>query len=119
MRVAILADIHANLTALRAVLDDIAEGGGSDEIWCLGDIAGYGPEPAECLTRLREYPLTAVAGNHDLGLLGQIDLDDFNPAARSAILIQRGLLEPDDRDYFAGLHPGARQPRRAGLGISQ
>jgi len=49
MRYAIIADIHSNLEALTAVLDDIEHRGGVDEIWCLGDIVGYGPDPCECL----------------------------------------------------------------------
>jgi predicted phosphodiesterase len=54
MRYAILADIHANLAALQAVLDDIAKQGKVDEIWCLGDIVGYGPSvlPATTTTGL-------------------------------------------------------------------
>ena len=55
MRYAVLADIHANLEALTAVLKDIEDKGGVDEFWCLGDIVGYGPDPAECIKILRKH----------------------------------------------------------------
>lgn len=81
MRYAILADIHANLAALMAVLDDIEGKGGVDEVWCLGDIVGYGPEPAECIKLLRMFNPVCVSGNHDLGAAGMLDLALFNPLA--------------------------------------
>jgi diadenosine tetraphosphatase ApaH/serine/threonine PP2A family protein phosphatase len=84
MRYAILADIHSNLAALTAVLNDIREKGGVDEVWCLGDIVGYGPEPKECIKVLRECTQVCVSGNHDLGAAGKIDLDLFNPNAAEA-----------------------------------
>ena len=84
MRYAILADIHANLAALTAVLNDVNEKGGADEIWCLGDIVGYGPEPRECIKVLRECTQVCVSGNHDLGAAGKIDLNLFNRVAAEA-----------------------------------
>ena len=84
MRCAILADIHANLAALIAVLNDIKTKGAVDEIWCLGDIVGYGPDPAECIKLLRKLKAVCVAGNHDLGAVGKIELSYFNPVAAEA-----------------------------------
>ncbi len=84
MRYAILADIHANLEALNAVLNDIKTKGAVDEIWCLGDIVGYGPDPSECIRLLRKLRAVCVVGNHDLGAVGKIDLSYFNPAAAEA-----------------------------------
>lgn len=84
MRYAILADIHSNLAALTAVLNDIQKKGSVDEVWCLGDIVGYGPEPKECIKVLRECTQVCVSGNHDLGAAGKIDLDLFNPIAAEA-----------------------------------
>ena len=81
---AILADIHANLAAFGAVLEDIEGKGGADAIWCLGDIVGYGPDPVECIELLNQYQHIAVAGNHDWGAIGKMDLKEFNPVAAAA-----------------------------------
>ncbi len=80
----LLADVHGNLRALEAVLNDAASHGGFDRILMLGDLVGYGPEPDECVELLREHPLIAVAGNHDLGAAGRADLGRFNPDAAIA-----------------------------------
>jgi diadenosine tetraphosphatase ApaH/serine/threonine PP2A family protein phosphatase len=84
MRCAILADIHSNLAALVAVLEDIKKKGVVDEVWCLGDIVGYGPNPNECIKLLRGLKTVCVAGNHDLGSTGKVELSYFNPAAAEA-----------------------------------
>jgi diadenosine tetraphosphatase ApaH/serine/threonine PP2A family protein phosphatase len=85
MRCAILADIHSNLAALKAVLDDIKTKGAVDEIWCLGDIVGYGPDPTECIDLLQKLKVVSVVGNHDLGAVGKIELSYFNPVAAEAL----------------------------------
>ena len=103
MRCAILADIHSNLAALTAVLKDIEVKGGVDEIWCLGDIVGYGPEPAECIKLLRKYHPVCVAGNHDLGAVGKIELSYFNPAAAEACMWTAEKLNPVDLRYLEDL----------------
>ncbi|MEA3307951.1 MAG: metallophosphoesterase family protein [Chloroflexota bacterium] len=89
MRYLIISDIHGNEPALQSVLHDV---GDFDEIWCLGDTVGYGPNPNQCLEQLREYPLLCVAGNHDWGVLGQTGLYVFNSAARQALLWTRDEL---------------------------
>ena len=68
MRILVLSDIHANLAALEAVLQD-AEGKW-DEMWFLGDLIGYGPDPNECTELLRSYNPIALSGNHDWAILG-------------------------------------------------
>jgi len=89
-KILVLSDIHANLTALQAVL---ADAGKVDETWCLGDIAGYGPDPNECIERLREVPrLTGMMGNHDYAAIGDQTLETFNSDARKALLWQRKKL---------------------------
>jgi predicted phosphodiesterase len=103
MRCAILADIHANLAALTAVLADIEGKGEVDEIWCLGDIVGYGPEPAECIKLLRKLNPVCVAGNHDLGVIGKIELSYFNPAAAEACKWTAEQLNPVDARYLEDL----------------
>ncbi len=103
MRYAILADIHANLAALEAVLGDIEEKGGVDAWWCLGDIVGYGPDPSECIELLRKHNPVCIAGNHDLGAIGKLDLSYFNPAAATACQWTAGRLNPSDSKYLESL----------------
>jgi diadenosine tetraphosphatase ApaH/serine/threonine PP2A family protein phosphatase len=104
MRYAIIADVHANLAALRAVLDDIQAKGGVDEIWCLGDIVGYGPEPRRCLEFVKKYCSVSIAGNHDLAAIGKLELSYFNPAAAEACQWTMNELNPVDVRYLADLH---------------
>lgn len=83
MRILVVSDIHANLTALEAVLKDA---GDVDATWCLGDVVGYGPDPNECIARLRMLPnFTCLLGNHDSAALGNIQLEAFNYDARRSI----------------------------------
>jgi len=100
MRVLVMSDIHANLYALDAVLEDAGE---VDMVWSLGDIVGYGPEPNACIERLRGYDHMAIPGNHDWGVLGQLDLTDFNPFARAANLWTREQLTEASREYLESL----------------
>jgi len=81
VRYLIISDIHSNLAALMAVLQDAGE---FDAIWCLGDIVGYGPDPNQCVARLREYDHFSIAGNHDWAALGRLSLENFNIDARLA-----------------------------------
>jgi predicted phosphodiesterase len=103
MRIAVLADIHSNLAALKAVLEDIKERGGADEVWCLGDIVGYGPEPGECIKLLQEQKPVCIAGNHDLGAIGKLDLAYFNPAAAEACQWTARKLDPIASRYLEDL----------------
>jgi predicted phosphodiesterase len=103
MRVLILSDIHANLVALETVL--AATEGSYDTIWCLGDVVGYGPRPNECVEIIRERAELCVMGNHDWAVLGRpgIDVDEFNPHARQAVLWTRDELTDDSRQYLEEL----------------
>ena len=83
MRTAFISDIHANIDALDTVLADIA-GQEIDRIVCLGDIVGYGPDPNECVAKVREVAEVTVVGNHDYAALGRIDTLGFNEYARAA-----------------------------------
>lgn len=103
MRCAIVADIHANLAAFTAVLDDIKSRGGVDELWCLGDVVGYGPDPHRCLELLRRQEHICVAGNHDWAAIGRIDTNYFNPAAAEACQWTAQQLTPEDRQYLESL----------------
>ena len=103
MRTLMLGDIHSNLIALQAVLADAEERGGFDQVWCLGDTVGYGPDPGPCLELLRRYPLLAVAGNHDQAATGQVGVEVFNGPAASAALWTAQQLTGEDRDFLSGL----------------
>ena len=103
MRYAVISDIHSNLTAFQAVLQDIEARGGFERIWCLGDIVGYGPDPKECIELLRQYDHICVAGNHDWGAIGKIGIDDFNPEAAAACRWTGQQLDQQDVDYLANL----------------
>jgi predicted phosphodiesterase len=100
MRILVVSDIHANYAALTAVFKDA---GNFDQIWCLGDVVGYGPEPNECVERLRSYNALCLAGNHDLGVVGKIPLWDFNRDALEAIAWTRHWLALDNRDWLESL----------------
>lgn len=100
MRLAILSDVHSNLTALDAVL---ADAGQVDAIRVLGDIVGYGPEPDEVVDRLRSAGATGVCGNHDLAALGGDLIEFFNPDARAAIEWTIKRISPATRDWLASL----------------
>lgn len=108
MKVLVISDIHGNLAALETVLKD-AQGRGYDEIWCLGDVVGYGPDPNACIERLAalEPQLTVrLAGNHDYAVLGkEINVEDFNPEAQKAVLWTRAQLTDETRAYLDTL-PG-------------
>jgi diadenosine tetraphosphatase ApaH/serine/threonine PP2A family protein phosphatase len=103
MRYAIIADIHANLAAFTAVLEDIEHRGGVSEIWCLGDIVGYGPDPHQCIDLLRQHVQVCVAGNHDWAAIGKVDLSDFNPDAAAACRWTAQQLSPEDVHYLESL----------------
>lgn len=83
MRVLIISDIHANLTAFETVLEDAK--GQWEYVWCLGDVVGYGPDPNESVELLRSLPHLCLAGNHDWAALGRLDIRTFNPDARKAV----------------------------------
>jgi diadenosine tetraphosphatase ApaH/serine/threonine PP2A family protein phosphatase len=120
MRILIISDIHANLTALEAVLD---HSGGFEAAWCLGDLVGYGPDPNQCIACMRELPnLVCLLGNHDAAALGQIDTETFNPDARIALewtranlynestLFLKTLPEKLVIDHMTLAHGSPRQP---------
>jgi len=103
MRCAIIADIHANLAAFSTVLADIKQRGGVDEVWCLGDIVGYGPDPRQCIELLRRLKNPCIAGNHDWGAIGKLSLSEFNPDAAYACRWTAEQLSAEDAAYLEGL----------------
>src|SRR5579884_2974602 len=106
MRYAIFTDIHANLEALNAVLakiDDLAQEDPIDDIWFLGDLVGYGPNPNECIVKLRERTDVIIAGNHDWAAVGKIDLEDFSEAARISAEWTAQQLTEEHRAFLTNL----------------
>ena len=105
MRLAVISDIHGNRQALEAVLDDIGREGVS-EIWCLGDIVGYGASPDACcdLTRDAAHRIT-LAGNHDMAVRGDLPLDEFSRGAELAARWTQEHLRQDNLEYLLGLQP--------------
>ena len=100
MRLAVLSDIHANLAALEAVRDDLPP---VDEVWVLGDIVGYGPQPNEVIAALQEIGARSVMGNHDGAAIGQVDVSWFNPDAARAIGWTSEVIDDNARAYLASL----------------
>ena len=108
MRIAIVSDVHANLAALEAVLRHAEADGPIDGVWCLGDTVGYGPQPSQCVARLREAGAVAVAGNHDRAATGKMGTEEFNPDAATAALWTRDHLAEDAAAHLDGLPEVAR-----------
>ena len=106
MRYAVFTDIHANLEALEAVLakiDELSAKEPIDQIWFLGDLVGYGPNPNECILTLRARTDVIIAGNHDWAAVGKIDLEDFSPAARISAEWTAKQLTDEHRDFLINL----------------
>ena len=106
MRVAVISDVHANEHALEAVLREIDEAA-PDELWCLGDVVGYGPAPNRCCEVVSERADLCLVGNHDLVALGKLDIGDFNDDAAAAARWTRDELTKRSREFLAGLSPKA------------
>jgi predicted phosphodiesterase len=111
MRIALLSDVHGNLPAFRAVLDDV-RAAGADETWCLGDLVGYGAEPDGCVELARDSCEVCLAGNHDLVVTGDIDIADFSANAATAARWTRENISPEALDFLRGLEPAdaGREP---------
>jgi predicted phosphodiesterase len=106
VRVAVLSDIHGNLHALEAVLDSIA-GDEPDAVWCLGDLVGYGPRPNRCCALVADRADICLIGNHDLGVLGRLDLEDFSYDAAASARWTASMLEDQPRSFLESLEPQA------------
>ncbi|MBA2362907.1 MAG: metallophosphoesterase family protein [Chloroflexia bacterium] len=97
MRFGVFSDIHANLVALQAVLQDM---GPVDQYWCLGDVVGYGPSPNECVQALLDLDHVLVMGNHDAAAVGVLSPRDFNGEARRALEWTARTLARDSMAYL-------------------
>jgi predicted phosphodiesterase len=106
MRVAVISDVHANYHALEAVLHEV-DSDGVDAIWCLGDTVGYGPRPNECCDTVSERSDHCLVGNHDLVVLGELDVSDFNDEAAAAARWTAEVLTAGSRAFLQRLEPFA------------
>jgi predicted phosphodiesterase len=104
MRIAIVSDIHGNRHAFEAVLDDI-ERSECEELWCLGDLVGYGADPDACVQLAREHAAICLAGNHDLGVCGDIPLEQFSKGAALAAQWTIDTITATTRDFLCKLEP--------------
>ena len=106
MRVAVISDIHGNAAALETVLDAL-EDEKPGEVWCLGDLVGYGPDPNRCCELVAHRADVCLVGNHDLGVIGAIPLDEFSPDAAEAARWTETVLTDYSRAYLESLRPQA------------
>ena len=104
MRVAIVSDIHGNRQAFEAVLDAI-ETTDCDEMWCLGDLVGYGADPDACVELARRHAAICLAGNHDLGVRGALPLEEFSRGAALAARWTQTTINQQTREYLDQLEP--------------
>ncbi len=101
MRILVMSDIHANYTALEAVLKDAGQ---VDETWCLGDLVGYGPDPNAVVEEIREIKnLTCLMGNHDVGVVGRMSLETFNGDAKRSLMYHEQVLSAGNMDFIKSL----------------
>ncbi len=103
MKFGVFGDIHGNLEALTAVVENLKEFGVERYI-CVGDIVGYGANPSECIDLVRELDSTVVAGNHDFATIEKLNIDFFNSYAREAVLWTRKQLSKEHMQYLANLN---------------
>jgi predicted phosphodiesterase len=113
MRVAIASDIHGNKQAFQAVIA-AAEEAGAEELWCLGDLVGYGAEPDACVALADAHCTLCLAGNHDLAVVEELSLDDFSRGAALAAYWTREVIQPKTREYLLSLSP---QSSAEGVGL--
>jgi diadenosine tetraphosphatase ApaH/serine/threonine PP2A family protein phosphatase len=103
MKIAVVSDVHANLAALQAVLNDIDAVAPGAAIWHTGDIVGYNAEPNEVVALLRDRGAVGVMGNHDAAVLGEIDVRWFNPEAAAAVKWTATHLTPESASWLHAL----------------
>jgi diadenosine tetraphosphatase ApaH/serine/threonine PP2A family protein phosphatase len=109
LRAAVFSDVHSNQPALEAVLGAIDEAG-VEELWCLGDVVGYGAQPDACAELIRERCDVCLVGNHDLAVLGGLDISSFSETAAVAVEWTREHASAATTEFLRGLEPaGARE----------
>jgi predicted phosphodiesterase len=106
MKVAVISDIHGNRHAFEAVLDEVANSEAA-ELWCLGDLVGYGADPDACVELARAHANVCLAGNHDLAVTGELPLDEFSRGAALAAQWTQEVIDPENLAFLSGLRPQA------------
>jgi diadenosine tetraphosphatase ApaH/serine/threonine PP2A family protein phosphatase len=109
----VISDVHSNLPALEAVFEAV-EKAGVDQIWCLGDLVGYGADPDACTALVRERSEVCLVGNHDLAVLGALDVSTFSATAKVAVEWTREQASEETMGFLAELHPALEH---AGFGL--
>ncbi len=102
MKIAVISDIHGNMDAFSQVLADL-ESIGPDQVFCLGDNIGYGPEPEAVVQALRKQDIPCVMGNHELALTERMEMDWFNPIARTSLQKTTRMLSDASIEYLRHL----------------
>jgi predicted phosphodiesterase len=108
MKVAVISDVHANRHAFEATLEAVANSDAA-ELWCLGDLVGYGAEPDACVELARRHAAVCLAGNHDMAVTGELPLDEFSRGASLAAQWTREVMEPDNVEFLKQLSPQGRE----------
>jgi diadenosine tetraphosphatase ApaH/serine/threonine PP2A family protein phosphatase len=108
LRVAVLSDVHSNQPALEAVLAAVDDTD-AEEIWCLGDVVGYGAQPDACAELVRERCEVCLVGNHDLAVLGGLDISSFSETAATAVEWTRTQASKGTIEFLRGLEPAGRR----------
>jgi predicted phosphodiesterase len=108
MKVAVISDIHANRQAFEATLEAVAASDAA-ELWCLGDLVGYGADPDACVELAREHAAVCLAGNHDMAVTGEIPLDEFSRGASLAAQWTREVIAPQNLEFLRGLRPEGQE----------
>lgn len=104
MQIALVSDVHGNRHAFESVLDDIATTDAA-EIWCLGDLVGYGAEPDACVELARDHTTICLAGNHDLAVTGALSLEEFSRGAAIAARWTQEVMAPENIAWLRRLLP--------------
>lgn len=104
MLVAIVSDIHGNRQAFESVLEEIADSD-CQELWCLGDLVGYGADPDICVEMAHRHSAICLAGNHDLGVTGALPLELFSRGAELAARWTQETIKPETRTFLESLSP--------------
>jgi diadenosine tetraphosphatase ApaH/serine/threonine PP2A family protein phosphatase len=110
MKVAVISDIHANKQAFEAALEAISSSDAA-EVWCLGDLVGYGADPDACVELARAHAAVCLAGNHDLAVTGEVPMDEFSRGANLAAQWTQEVIAKDNLEFLEGLDAKGREDR--------